>query len=200
MKIVELVRHPLVKTTGIVLILYFALFSNKENPNSLGNRLSKDRIKQNLGEVQERSKFIVTNVKKAQQLAKEKELEQQEEATRIGPIIIEDFKPGAGEKVAACGDHVTIIYGLYSKNGKLLEFVNPKTLVIGNNEIPTLEKNIVGMKQYGIRNISTTATFTASHTNDQTLAGFIKSYGTIRYQVTLLSFQKSPKKTTISCE
>lgn len=200
MKIVDLVRHPLVKTTGIVLILYFALFSNKENPNSLGNRLSKDRIKQNLGEVQEKSKFIVTNVKKAQQMAKDKELEQQEESQKISPIIIEDLNPGAGVKVASCGDQVNIIYGLYSKNGKQLEFINPKKLVIGSNELPTLERNIVGMKQYGIRNIITTTTFSASNTSDTRLAGFIKSYGTIRYQVTLLSFQKAPKQTTISCE
>lgn len=199
MKIVNFVRHPLVKTTGIVLILYFALFSNKQNPNSLGNRLSTERIKQNLGEVQEKSKFIVTNVKKAQQIAKEQELQQQEEAQNISPITIANLNPGAGDKMASCGDQVSIIYGLYSKNGKKLEFVNPKQLVIGSNELPTLEKNIIGMKQYGIRDISTTTRFIASHVNDHKLAGFIKSYGLVRYQVTLLALQKT-SKTTISCE
>lgn len=199
MKIIELVRHPLVKTTGIVLILYFALFSNKENPNSLGNRLSKDRIRENLGEVQERSKFIVTNVKKARLLAKEKEVLQQDEPKIADPIIIEDLNQGAEGRMVSCGDQVSITYGLYSKNGKQLEFTNPKTLVIGSNELPTLEKNIIGLKQYGVRNISTTANFSATNANDHKLAAFIKDYGSVRYQVTLLSFHESPKK-IFSCE
>ena len=199
MKIVELLRHPLVKTVGIVLILYFALFSNKHNPNSLGNRLSADRVKQNLVEVQEKSQFIVTNVKKAQQLAKEKELQQEKELKIVNPIVIEDLRSGTGEKMVSCGDQVNITYGLYSKNGKQLEFLNPKILIIGSNELPTLEKNIIGMKQYGIRNISTTPSFNPTNKNDQKLAGFLKDYGTVRYQVTLLSFQKAPK-VTVSCE
>lgn len=199
MKIVDLLRHPLIKTIGIALILYFALFSNKQNPNSLGNRLSTDRVKHNLEEVREKSEFIVTNVKKAQQLAREKELQQQEEEKILDPIIIEDLGKGAGDKMVSCGDQVDISYGLYSKNGKQLEFVNPKKLVIGSNEFPTLEKNIIGMKRYGIRNISTTSKFSANHKNDQKLTEFIQNYGGIRYQVTLLSFQKAPK-ITVSCE
>lgn len=81
MKISELLKNPIIKSIGIIVILYFALFANKENPHSLGNRLSSENIKKNLDIATKQTKFIASNVKTARQLAKEKELEQQKESS-----------------------------------------------------------------------------------------------------------------------
>lgn len=61
----KLLQNPLIKFIGVALIIYFALFSNKNNPASLGNRASFTRVKQSFGELQDKGKFIAGNVKAA---------------------------------------------------------------------------------------------------------------------------------------
>lgn len=72
MKIINLTKNRFIKIIGIFLVLYFALFYNKENPNSLGNRWSMENLKNNFGEMNEKSRFIITNVGMARQIEKEK--------------------------------------------------------------------------------------------------------------------------------
>ncbi len=67
--IIDLILHnPIFKIIGIFLILYFGLYTNKEHPDSLGKRLSKDRIQENLQEVKSNSYFIIENLRKAEEL------------------------------------------------------------------------------------------------------------------------------------
>ncbi len=84
MKIFNLGNHPLVKVVGISAILYFALFANKENPESLGNRLSSEKIKKNVSEVKEKSHFIITNLEMAHRAAA------QQHQTEQKPKLIEE--------------------------------------------------------------------------------------------------------------
>ena len=47
---------------GIIIILYFALFNNKEHPDSLGKRLSKDRIQNNIEEIKGTIRPVIGSV------------------------------------------------------------------------------------------------------------------------------------------
>ena len=85
-----LLRIPLVRFIGAGVILYFALFSNKHEPESLRNRISKERIDQNLHDISENGRFIISNVKTAQNLSREKLVDQVTE----NKISIEDIEIG----------------------------------------------------------------------------------------------------------
>lgn len=64
----KLTSNPIFRTVGIILILYFALFHNKQDPDSLGNRLSGERLKENLQEMSVKSVDILEGVRKAEEL------------------------------------------------------------------------------------------------------------------------------------
>jgi hypothetical protein len=195
MKIFELLRNPLIKTIGIALVLYFALFANKEKPESLGNRLSSENIKKSFSEAQNQGKFIITNVKIAQEIAKEKAAEQKLASQNISDIATSDLEIGTGEQLVACGDEAEISYGIYTKSGKQLEFLNSKKFVIGENQNPVIEKNIIGMKRGGIREINIPYNY---RTEDKKLIELLKFNATdLKYQITLLSIVKGISSTLI---
>lgn len=195
MKIFELLRNPLIKTIGIVLVLYFALFANKEKPESLGNRLSSENIKKSFGEAQNQSKFIITNVKIAQEIAKEKAEEQKSAQQNISDITTNDLEIGAEEQAVACGDEIEIAYGIYTKDGKQLEFFNSQKFIVGEEKNSTIEKNIIGMKRGGIREINIPYHY---RTTDKKLVELLKFNATdLKYQITLLSIVKGIGSTLI---
>ena len=103
MKVFELLRNPLIKYPGIILVIYFGLFSNKENPSSLGNRLSAESVKKNFNEMQEKGKFIATNI----QAAKDLEAQRRQSASSNSEIIVkEDLEIGTSQEEISCGDGV----------------------------------------------------------------------------------------------
>jgi len=188
MKIFELLRNPLIKTVGIVLILYFALFANKHNPDSLGNRLSPEQIKQSIGEVKDKAQFISANVKIAQEIAKEKEEAQKAEAKNAAKIKINDVAIGDGEMSLACGDIAEISYVLYGRENAQLEFIDSKKLVIGGKENALVENKIIGMKRGGIREISVPHDF---KTDDKKLLNLLRlNNSDLKYHITLLEITK----------
>lgn len=193
MKIVfDLLRNPLFKFIGIGVILYFALFSNRENPDSLGNRLSSERIKKNITEIQDKSRFIAVNVKMAQNAAKQKE----EKKTVNTQIVAQDTTYGTGDPIA-CNEEAEITYGLYTAEGKQLDFQQSKIFVLGKKENPLLEKNIVGMRVGGVRTVSIPRD---SMISDKKLGDLLRFHGTdLKYEITLLSISKT-SETTLICE
>jgi hypothetical protein len=196
MKILELLKNPIIKTIGIVAILYFALFADKKNPESLGNRLSPEKIKQDFSEITEKSKFIITNVQLAKDAMKEQQSQQISDVT-LAEISIEDLDLGEGEESLSCGSEAEIIYGIYTGDGRQLEFSKPEKIVIGSRKDYLIEKNIIGMKKSGIRAIKVPQKF---QTGDKKLYELLKFNQTdLKYQVTLLSFVSNVDPTA-SCE
>jgi hypothetical protein len=191
MKIFELLKHPLLKWPGIILILYFGLFHDKRNPSSLGNRLSRDNVKKNLSEAIDKTKFIAANVHEAQEVLKQKEAAE----TQSGPkpeVSVDDNEIGSGEEVVSCSDNVEISYAIYDQNGKQLEFFPLEKFRVGTKYNQIIEKNIIGMKKDGIRNIKVPQGF---KTDDKKLSElFSFNEGDLKYQITLLSFSKSSKE------
>jgi hypothetical protein len=198
--IFKLLRNPIIKIIGISVILYYGLFANKEKPGSLGNRFSSEQIKKDFSEVREKTVFIAENVKLAREIAKEKEIEKEAEkkATAINPALqvsVKDLEEGVGENIS-CGDSAYINYGIYTKDGRQLEFKENQILVIGNKSNWLLEKNIIGMKQAGSRYINIPQ---GSQVNDSKITEYLNSNKSdLKYQVTLLAFTKNPNS-QLSC-
>jgi len=198
--IFKLLRNPIIKIIGISVILYYGLFANKEKPGSLGNRFSSEQIKKDFSEVREKTVFIAENVKLAREIAKEKEAEKEAEkkATATNPALqvsVKDLEEGVGENIS-CGDSAYINYGIYTKDGRQLEFKENQILVIGNKSNWLLEKNIIGMKQAGSRYINIPQ---GSQVNDSKITEYLNSNKSdLKYQVTLLAFTKNPNS-QLSC-
>jgi hypothetical protein len=180
-KVLGFLRIPLVKFIGIAAILYFALFSNRHNPDSLRNRLSKERVSKNLEEAKEKSRFIISNLNTAKEIAKEKKYN----PNISEKISIEDVEIGSGDLDVSCGSEAEISYGIYSENGSQIKAVSSEKLIIGSNLNEIIERNIYGMRKGGIRNIKIPSNF---KTNNINLSELLKFYNSgIRFQVSLIS-------------
>ena len=68
MKVNKVTGNPLVKIIAIVVILYFALFSNEHDNRSLRNRFSSENIKKSFETIAKRKEFISENLEKAKKL------------------------------------------------------------------------------------------------------------------------------------
>lgn len=192
----NIIRNPLVKTIGIVLVLYFGLFTNKEDPGSLGNRMAPKKIKENVNEAWEQGKFIATNVKKAQELAKTTD-KKPETLSSLDKVIAEDLNKGVGEKSLTCGDSAIISYGLYNLDGHQLDFIVAEKFTIGERKNWLIEKNLIGMKIDGARIIGVPQDFI---TDDIKLAQLLKLGKTdLKYHVSLKDIVPTPPKSKISC-
>lgn len=198
--IFKLLRNPIIKIIGISVILYYGLFANKEKPGSLGNRFSSEQIKKDFSEVREKTVFIAENVKLAREIAKEKEAEKEAEKKAVATnpalqVSVKDLEEGVGENIS-CGDSAYINYGIYTKDGRQLEFKENQILVIGDKSNWLLEKNIIGMKQAGSRYINIPQ---GSRVNDSKITEYLNSNKSdLKYQVTLLAFTKNPNS-QLSC-
>jgi hypothetical protein len=195
--IFKLLRNPIIKIIGISVILYYGLLANKEKPGSLGNRFSSEQIKKDFSEVREKTVFIAKNVKLAREIAQEKEAEKEAAATNPAlQLSVKDLKEGVGENIS-CGDSAYINYGIYTKDGRQLEFKENQILIIGNKSNWLLEKNIIGMKQSGSRYIDIPQ---GSKINDSKITEYLNSNKSdLKYQVTLLAFTKNPNP-QLSCD
>lgn len=194
MKINELLRNPIIKIIGIVAIIYFALFADKKNPESLGHRFAKDKIEKNLHEAKQKSSFIITNVNLAQQMAKEKDAKNvagnNSENRKPVATSIEDLEEGSGDEKIICGDEVVISYGLYTKQGRQIQFQASEKLIIGVKSNWLIEQNIIGMKQGGIRNINIPQGYEA---NDKKLTEMLKfNASDLQYRITVLTIIHHP--------
>ena len=126
--IYHLLRNPLVKICGAAVIIYFALFANKHNPDSLGNRLSSENLKKNFHEARKQTRFIIKNVEAA------KEYQKQQENI--------DY----ATKKIACNDVVYLNYSIYQGQQRIHTANNSK-FVIGSKSNWDIEQKIIGLKK-----------------------------------------------------
>lgn len=197
MKIFELLRNPFVKIIGAGLVIYFALFHDKHDPEALGNRLAPQRIKSELQDAQEKGNFIISNVHLAQQIAEDTAKKRAVAAALNHEVSIRDVEAGTGDDKTACGDVVEISYGIYNNEDKQIEFKEKEQLIIGTKEKEIFEKNIIGMAQGGIRDIKIPFNFSGGDKELKKMLQFNRS--DLRYQVTILSFLHNPD-TTLTCK
>lgn len=196
--ILELLKVPLVKIIAAVVILYFALFYDKNNPDSLGVRLSSERIKQNLNDVEEHGRFIISNIHKVKEMSPNGINAKQMEDENFDLLTIQDDKIGAGEELK-CGDEVDVSYIIrVTDSTSQLEEVKQEKLVIGNNIHSFIEKKIIGMKLGGVRTIDIPRTY---KTSDQKLKFLLKFNETnLQYKVTLLHISPVSALNSAGCK
>jgi hypothetical protein len=193
MKIFELLKNPLIKWAGMLLILYFALFNNEQNPRSLGNRVSAENIKNNISEATKQGSFIISNVKMVKKTMQHPEMLTDQKYTTFSH---NDVVVGSGEKEAACGDEATISYTIINSNNLQLDFANADKIIIGSGQENFFEANIKGMKVGGLRYISIPS---GSLIYDKKLGQFINNSDIdLEIQIALLSLLTSELQ-NLSC-
>jgi hypothetical protein len=201
MKIInDLLSSRIVKLVAFVLVVYFALFSNKEHPDSLGNRLSSEKIKENFNQIKERSGFVISNIQTAKNGIKDqKDIDQEnqfdkqkiEQITQnenfnddksFSSVTSNDIEIGSGQEIEN-GNKVEISYSIFSEKDEQLKFKNSEIILVDQNSYFIFERYSFGMKVGGIRSISLPYNF---QTDDQRILQFLKKdYGQIKIQITL---------------
>ena len=214
MKIEEIIKNPLVKLAGIITILYFALFTNKENPDSMGNRFSSEQLKKDFNDIKEKSKLVTLGIAQrnnAQNIAKDetinktqenltssdsgKKIELSENIYDFSKFIVNDSSLGDISKKSDCGNEVVISYQIYSEKQKLLQNAQSKTLIIGAKEDLVLEKYSKNMGKKGIRAILFPQDFISNNSELNKLAN---DYGNLWIKITLLEIT-AKSATQIDC-
>lgn len=181
MKIFEIMKNPIFKLIGISVILYFGLFYNKNNPESLGNRLSKETLEKDFDEIRKKGNFIITNIGHAKQNSARIDAQLKE-------VVIQDLVEGDGDEIK-CMDSAIISYQIYDKMGQNLAKNINENSTFNPNSDNILEKYLMNMKKGGIREIKIPQNF---QTQD---LQFIKyknlSGGIVKYQISLKEITKS---------
>lgn len=188
--VMELLRKPLVKIIGLVLVMYFGLFYDKKNPDGLGNRLSSERIAANFNEAQEKSTFILSNLEKARKLRGGAPVIEGDSLQNFSVVTVQDTAFGTGDDIVKCGDEVEISYDIRAVgSNNQLTFIPKEKLIIGSNSNALLERKIIGMKSKGTRSINVPRDFKS---NNQKLAALLKfNEVDLQYNVELLNFHPS---------
>ena len=194
----RLLKNPIVRSCGVAAVLYFALFANKENPESLGNRLSADNVKKNLGDMKEKGKFIAVNVKAAQDVAKQmKSMPKPEvKVETFAGIKVSDLTKGEG-RAAICSDEVIVDYGLYGNKGKQLYFISSEKFILGQRQNWLLEKHIIGMQKGTVRSLMIPQNF---DTDNAKIKQYLLTNRTgIEFKITLNEINPVNSSTTPDC-
>lgn len=178
MKIFDIAKNPIIRIIALAVILYLGLFSNKESPESLGNRLSKEALENDLNEVKKKSNFIFTNVVYAKKQINDGTLTK---------IEISDLSIGNGDRIS-CGDIATISYSVYDVAGNNLDKAT-KEVIFDKSSDNILEKYLEGMRILGAREIIAPRNF---QTKDLQLKQYQEvAKGNIKYKISLKDFKKS---------
>ncbi len=194
-----LLKNKLVRILGIFLVLYFGLLRDKSNPESLGNRLSKERLQENIAQIHNQSQFIISTIKDSQDVAQGKisVQEAQKKFSNQQPIeykedltilSIKDEKIGEGENSPKCNDEADISYEIYLKDGKTqLDLIENQKILIGSHANYFIEENLLSMKLKGVRVIDIPKNFQTKNTKLASLLKFNEV--DLVYKITLNSFR-----------
>ncbi len=195
--IMEVLRRPLVKIIGLMLVIYFGLFSNKKDPDSLGNRLSSQNIKESFGEIHEKSNFILANIDRARQMSGKEVHTEEGPLQNFNVVTTQDYASGSGDEQLKCGDVAEISYDIrVVGSDNSLEFVAKENLIIGSNSNSLLEQKIIDMKTGGVRIITVPRDFKSGN---KKLAFLLKfNEAALQYTVSLLKFSAA-NSGTVSC-
>ncbi|MFT6106664.1 MAG: hypothetical protein ACJA0S_000948 [Rickettsiales bacterium] len=66
----NIISSPIFRIVGILAILYYGLFYDKSEADSLGNRFSAHQVKKNFRDAASKSLYMIENVKKAEEISK----------------------------------------------------------------------------------------------------------------------------------
>lgn len=196
--VLRLLRSPLIRLVGAVTILYYALFANTYDKDSLGNRLSKKTIEKNIEEAKRKSLYIAVNVKQAQDYKRNQtsdhspsnpNLKNQNSNSRAG-LIIKDIETRPGTKVK-CGDKITADYVIYDNDGNQLNNITNYITEINENSAKSIVKeNLIGLGVGGKRLIIIPETYKTKDEESSKYMVLSHNKG-INYEIKLLKVEES---------
>ena len=207
--ILRLLKSPLIRLIGAVIILYYALFANTYEKDSLGNRLSKQTIEKNLEETKRKSLYIAINIKQAQDYSRnnisnnspsdinsENKNSNSSANFPIG-IIIKDIHIGQGQE-ARCGDKITANYTVYDNDGnKLNNIINYTVKIDENSAKSIIKENLIGLKVGSKRLIILPVTYKAKDMESFKYMAMSHNKG-INYEINLIQVEES-KNSSAKC-
>ncbi len=214
----EILKSRLFRILGAITILYFALFSQKDNPESLANRFSSENIKKNKQIMSEKAKIIAENIKatrsesvshsSAHPLSDEKfengdqkQIDQvdNEQVSKINEvesgdqnIRIRDILLSSSGSSASCGDEVKFVYAIFDHNLKNIsssQILSVKLTKVGDDLVL---KNILSMKEGSSREVFIERGAKVSDKKIKAIMDRVKS--PIKIQINLISVTKSEKQ------
>ncbi len=168
-------------------MVYFGLFHDTRNPESLGNVIKPQNIKSEIEEAKEKSQFIISSVHLAKQLAQDQSRSQLTQSSENLEIISKDKKIGEGEELE-CGDEANFKYSVYDKKNKMIQVFASRKFTLEKNQDQIINLQTLGMKVGGTKSIYVPYGFKS---NDKELIENMKfAASELRYEVTLLSIVK----------
>lgn len=177
MPVNRVLKNPLIKICGAVVIIYLGLFANKDNPESLGNRLSAENLQKNFHEAQKKGKFISTNVSAAKKISEDVSSDE-----------------NSGLISAKCGDTVIANYEIYQADKNIHKTTNKK-FTLGSKENLPIEKGIIGMKIGETKDVN----LLEKPSSNQEILSMPELENDFKYRVTILKIFHNPPNSKISC-
>ncbi len=214
----EILKSRLFRILGAITILYFALFSQKDNPESLANRFSSENIKKNKQIMSEKAKIIAENIKAARsesvshssahsvsdekfENGDQKQIDQvdNEQVSKINEvesgdknIRIRDILISASGASVSCGDEVKFIYAIFDHNLKIINSSQVLSVKIGKIGDDLVLKNVSLMRDGSSREVYIEQGAKISDKRIKAIMDRVKS--PIKIQINLISVTKSEKQ------
>lgn len=209
-------KNPIIRAIGVGLVLYFALFYKKDNPESLGNRFSSENIRDNIKQINQKGSSIVNgialaknqeatlkrggllnNINSVDQVNQNSQVDQDSNAklgVEIKPI---EVKPLVGDHIITTDREIG--HGADLSCGKVAEISYKIILKNSKQEIQSvdLEKILIGSgvnplienKIVGMKQggVREIEVFQSFKTEDKKLAALLEQNSDLIYTVHLIS-------------
>ncbi len=184
-KIFDISQNSWLKIVGIIAVLYFALFSNKENPHSLGHNLNKDEISKGYKEALNKGKKIHSDVFKAQEL-KKRMMDPSNSTPDI--LVFDEVESLIGNRVS-CNDIVDIAFEIKNINNDIIQPKTNMSLVVGKGSSPIIEEHLLNMRESSIKILNIPFSYQG---NSQMLSSIrSQGYKNIIYRFELANIRKN---------
>lgn len=210
MKISDIINSKFVRIIALIVVLYFAIFSHKDHPNSVSSSVSIDGINKNFDEVKQRTGFIVSNIKTAQNYDHQKDdvISNKKIIDSLGFIdekYLDTIKTqilgeGFGDRYVNCLDEVVFNIDFYDNNNNKIKSMLYQTIVAGSNKNNIIAKKIVGMKKNSIIRFDLGRDL---YMNNEIIQNLISNKDIdIYFEVLILDFKKllNPEEYGLSCQ
>lgn len=142
MNIFSLIKNPLFRIVGILLIIYFGIIKNYRDQGII----SKDKLKNDLTNAKNQISYISSNIEMAKQINNNPN-----DQNIFSSIEAKDLNIGNNNKKAFCGDEVNLSYKIFLPNSKNLIKSDTKKIIVGSGQNLLLEKLILGANEEAIR-------------------------------------------------
>jgi hypothetical protein len=209
--LITLLKNPIVRIIGAACIIYYALFTNTYEKDSLGNRLSKETIGKNIQDAKERGLFVAMYLQKADEYKKIEDAVKRRVEEKIpdqavksssnlvdSRLIIKDVSAGGGDEVK-CGDQIMASYIVYDNSGnKIEEISNYQIEISDDSEKSIIKENLLGLKNGGKRLVIVPGNYKTDDVKTNEYMVLKQDIG-INYEINLVNISSEKRNENAKC-